>query len=39
MYVFIIIYMVTMLIEIIKEASVKCMLILNFLNLYKLFQF
>lgn len=38
-HVFIIIYIVTMLKEIIKEVSVKYMVILNFLNLYKLFQF
>lgn len=38
-HVFIIIYIVTMLMEITKEVSVKYMLILNFLNLYKLFQF
>lgn len=38
-HVFIIIYIVPMLIEIIKEVSVKYMLILNFINSYKLFQF
>lgn len=37
--VFIIIYIVTMLIEIIKELSIKYILILNFVNLYELFQF